>query len=101
MTPDQFFVGFTVAAIGVSGYVLGAAGAPAFAIVYFIGFGFLAPVCWGVKLKGATRVVDGFKRFKIVEPSRARCPDCGIPTVPDHEGLTADDMRCDSCDGGE
>ena len=46
-------------------------------------------------------VVDGFKRFKIVEPSRARCPDCGIPTVPDHEGLTADDMRCDSCDGGE
>jgi hypothetical protein len=27
----------------------------------------------------------------------ARCPDCGMPTIPDHQGLTEDEMRCDQC----
>jgi NMD protein affecting ribosome stability and mRNA decay len=27
----------------------------------------------------------------------ARCPDCGIPTVPDHEGLTYEERLCESC----
>lgn len=30
--------------------------------------------------------------------SRARCPDCGIPTIPDREGLTDEMMRCDRCE---
>lgn len=28
---------------------------------------------------------------------RATCPDCGIPTVPDHAGLTHDETLCDTC----
>ena len=35
---------------------------------------------------------------KIPAPTqRAKCPDCGIPTVPDHQGLSYDDKRCDGC----
>lgn len=26
-----------------------------------------------------------------------RCPACGMPTIPDKEGLTAEEMMCDSC----
>ena len=29
--------------------------------------------------------------------NRARCPGCGIPTIPDREGLTAEMMMCDRC----
>lgn len=28
---------------------------------------------------------------------RARCPDCGIPTVPDKQDLTDSEKLCDSC----
>jgi formylmethanofuran dehydrogenase subunit E len=30
-------------------------------------------------------------------PGRARCPLCGIPTVPDREDLTYEEMLCDAC----
>jgi len=30
--------------------------------------------------------------------SRARCPGCGVPTIPDREGLTDEEMMCDRCE---
>lgn len=29
---------------------------------------------------------------------RARCPGCGVPTVPDHQDLTYTEMLCDFCE---
>lgn len=29
--------------------------------------------------------------------ARARCPDCGIPTVPDHQELTHEARLCEAC----
>ena len=31
------------------------------------------------------------------ETERARCPSCGIPTIPDHEDLSEQEMTCDTC----
>ena len=28
---------------------------------------------------------------------RLRCPDCGIPTIPDRHGLTYEETLCNSC----
>jgi hypothetical protein len=33
----------------------------------------------------------------IAEPDRARCPSCGIPTVPDHEDLKPEAATCNEC----
>jgi hypothetical protein len=33
----------------------------------------------------------------IAEPDRARCPRCGIPTVPDHEDLKPEAAICNEC----
>lgn len=42
---------------------------------------------------------DDWEPAGRVKPrGRARCPDCGIPTIPDREGLTEDEMRCDRCE---
>ncbi len=30
----------------------------------------------------------------------AKCPDCGIPTIPDRDGLTYEEMLCDRCAAG-
>ena len=27
----------------------------------------------------------------------AKCPKCGIKTIPDHESLTFEEMLCDTC----
>ena len=29
--------------------------------------------------------------------NRVRCPGCGIPTIPDGDGLSEDEMLCDRC----
>lgn len=49
MTPNRFFVGFTVFACGAGGYVLGAGGAPWIVIIFFLAFGILAPMMWKIK----------------------------------------------------
>jgi formylmethanofuran dehydrogenase subunit E len=28
---------------------------------------------------------------------RCKCPNCGIPTIPNKSGLTESEMLCDSC----
>jgi formylmethanofuran dehydrogenase subunit E len=28
---------------------------------------------------------------------RAKCPQCGLPTVPDHQDLTPENKLCDKC----
>ena len=33
-----------------------------------------------------------------LEQPLARCPKCGIKTVPDHEGLDEGEMMCSSCE---
>jgi len=30
-------------------------------------------------------------------PDRVRCPECGLPTVPDAEGLDYESSLCDTC----
>lgn len=37
----------------------------------------------------------------VEQQSRARCPGCGIPTVPDHEDLTREEMLCERCHAAE
>jgi len=36
-------------------------------------------------------------REKEMTEERAKCPSCGIPTVPNHEDLDYEDMLCDVC----
>lgn len=34
---------------------------------------------------------------RLKTEARARCPDCGIPTVPDHQELTHEARLCEAC----
>ena len=37
---------------------------------------------------------------ELNEPRRARCPGCGMPTVPEREGLTPEQAECSQCADG-
>ena len=42
-------------------------------------------------------IVENSAEHRPPSSDRARCPDCGVPTIPDAEHLDADAMRCDAC----
>lgn len=48
MTPNQFFVGFSVFGCGAGGYLLGAGGAPAIVVLFFLAIGIIAPMAWEI-----------------------------------------------------
>lgn len=75
--------------------------------------------CSGSACVTSTEIVDGPKMAKLLlaqgsDPGffrldengnntddesndRAKCPECGIPTVPDHQELTPENALCDKC----
>lgn len=53
---------------------------------------FVYPACGCKECRG-----EKFGRDGSCRAGYARCPDCGIKTVKDHEDLTAEEMVCDRC----
>ena len=43
------------------------------------------------------RIRAALKAYDEANKERARCPNCGMPTVPDHEDLTESDKLCSVC----
>ena len=40
---------------------------------------------------------DSLGRLSDAIEARAHCPSCGMPTVPDHQGLHDEDKTCERC----